>query len=244
MLHMQILQCAPDDLYFYCGQAPTGYGGYRAEFNSSHQYWDNLFLYYWLTGDDTVVETLKRGASSMRNYLCFRRSAAPCLPDDPPTDEYAGLSGRVASQWLAAFRLVGLAGDDASFLEDYKSGLARAVTQWYVEAEQAGRRYGFWLGGGDPVNGPGTDTTDQLWMASLYDMNNLYRLERDTDDAPIGNPALPPSQVLAAWSRTLVDFGPVIQALLAGKKVMMTPADLADIEALLEAFAAKASPNL
>ncbi len=92
-----------------------------------------------------MVETLKRGASSMRNYLCIRRPAAPCLPDDPPTDEYAGFSGRVASQWLAAFRFVGLASDDASYLDDYKSGLARAVTQWYVEAEQSGTRYGFWL---------------------------------------------------------------------------------------------------
>ena len=44
-------------------------------------------------------------------------------------------------------------------------------------------------------------------MASLYDMNNLYRLQRDTGDAPIGNPAIPPSRVLAAWARTLARFG-------------------------------------
>ncbi len=31
----------PDDHWFYCGQAPTGY---RADFNSSHGYWENLFL--------------------------------------------------------------------------------------------------------------------------------------------------------------------------------------------------------
>jgi YVTN family beta-propeller protein len=208
MLHTQIIQCAPDDTSFWCGGAPAGYGGYRGNFNSSHQYWDNLFLYYWLTGDYTVVETVKRGAESVRNYLCTRRPAAPCLPGDPPTDEYAGLTGRFASQWFAAFRFVGLASDDASYLEDYKSGLARAVTQYYVEPEQAGTRYGFWLFA--PVNGPGTYTTDQLWMASLYDMNMLYRLQRDTDDAPIGNPAIPPSQVLAAWARTLVDFGATV----------------------------------
>jgi hypothetical protein len=44
-------------------------------------------------------------------------------------------------------------------------------------------------------------------MASLYDMNNLFRLQRDTDDAGIGNPAIPPSQAIAAWARTLVRFG-------------------------------------
>jgi uncharacterized repeat protein (TIGR01451 family) len=210
MLHTQIMQCAPGDAYFYCGQAPAGYGGYRADFNSSHAYFDALFLYYWLTGDYTVVETVRRGASAMRNYLCFRRPAAPCLPDDPPADEWAHLSGRVASQWFAAFRFVGLASDDASYLEDWQSGLARAATQHYVEVEQDGTRYGFWLGGGDRVDGPGTDTTDQVWMASLYDMNNLYRLQRDTHDAPIGNPAIPPSQVLAAWARTLVRFGATV----------------------------------
>ena len=37
--------------WFYCGQAPTGYGAYRTDFNSSHAYFENLFLYYWLTGD-------------------------------------------------------------------------------------------------------------------------------------------------------------------------------------------------
>lgn len=205
-LHTQIIQCAPGDPFNRCGQGPTGYGGYRVDFNSSHQYWDNLFLYYWLTGDYTVVETLKRGASSMRNFLCSRRPGAACLPDDPPTDPYAGLEGRVASQWFAAFRFVGLAGDDASYLDDWRSGLAREVTQWYVETEQSGRRYGFLIGG-PPLTGPGSYSSDQLWIASLYDMNNLFRLQRDTGDAPIGNPAIPPSQVLAAWARTLVRFG-------------------------------------
>lgn len=205
MLHTQIVQCTPGDTFNRCGTAPAGYGGYRGNFNSSHQYWDNLFLYYWLTGDYTVVETVKRGAGITRTWYCTRRPAQSCSPDDPPLD-WAGPTGRVASQWFAAFRFVGLASDDGSFLEDYKSGLARAVTQYYVEAEQAGTRYGFWLI--DRVAGPGRSTTDQLWMASLYDMNLLYRLQRDTSDAPIGNPPLRPSQVLAAWARTLVRFGP------------------------------------
>jgi hypothetical protein len=68
-----------------------------------------------------------------------------------------------------------------------------------------GNSYGFWLDGA--VAGPGAYSTGQLWMATLYDMNNLYRLQRDTGDAPIGEPAIPPSQVIAAWARTLVHFG-------------------------------------
>jgi hypothetical protein len=38
MLHTQIMQCGPDDDWFYCGQAPAGYGAYRRDFNSSHAY--------------------------------------------------------------------------------------------------------------------------------------------------------------------------------------------------------------
>lgn len=207
MLHTQIMQCAPSATWFYCGQAPAGYGGYRADFNSSHAYFENLFLYYWLTGDSTVVETLRRGAASMRDYLCFRRPAAPCGPTDPPSDFWAFLTGRVAMQWFEVFRFVGLASDDASYLDDWRSGLARAATQHHVQTLQGGRTYGFWMDGGDPVDGPGTDATDQLWMVSLYDMNSLARLERDTLDTPIGSPALAPSAIQASWARTLADHG-------------------------------------
>lgn len=113
-------------------------------------------------------------------------------------------------QWFAVFRFLGLAGDDPSYLEDYASGLARAATQHYVEAAQGGTRYGFWLPGGTPVGQPGAYTTDQLWMVSLYDMNLLSRLQRDTGDAAIGQPPIPPSQVLAAWARTLERFGATV----------------------------------
>ena len=209
-LHTQIMQCGPDDTYFFCGQAPAGYGAYRFDFNSSHAYFDNLFLYYWLTGDYTVVETVKRGAEAMRGYLCARRPGSACLPDDPPTDEWAGLSGRTASQWFSAFRFIGLASDDGTFLEDYRSGLARAVTQYYAQAATGGKDYGFWMETAALKDGPGTYSTAQLWLSTLYDLNNLYRLKRDTNDAAIGNPAIAPSTIMDAWSRTLVTYGSTV----------------------------------
>ena len=144
------------------------------------------------------------------------RCAATCAADDrpvvashgSPTDEWAGLTGRVASQWLAAFRFVGQSGSDASFADDWRSGMARAVTWHYIQvspATAASTQYGFWLSG--RVASAGVYTTDQLWMASLYDMENLHQLQIDTSDAPIGEPAVRPSQVINAWARTLVDFG-------------------------------------
>ncbi|HVE72500.1 MAG TPA: hypothetical protein VNI54_14140 [Thermoanaerobaculia bacterium] len=204
MLYTQIYQCGPGDPYFYCGQAPAGYGGYRADFNSSHAYFDNLQIYYWLTGDSTVVETLLRGSRSMRDYLCSRRPAAPCRPHDAPIDEWANLTGRVASQWAGTFRFVGLASDDASYLEDYRSNLERAITQQYVATDP----YGFILGGWQPVTSPGHVTTDQLWMTALYDLKNLDRLRRDTNDAPLGDPPLKPSEVIAAYARAIARYAP------------------------------------
>jgi hypothetical protein len=211
VLHTQVLRCAPDDGDFFCGQAPTGYGGYRADNNGSHAYFDNLFLYYWLTGDRTVVETLSRGAGTMRVYLCGRRPAEPCGPHDPPTDQWALLTGRVGSQWLSTFRFLGLAGDDPTYLEDYESGLARAVTQGYIEVEDDGEPYGFWLVG-MAARDEGSATSDQLWMASLYDLNVLHRYLLDSQDAPLGDPAVRPSRVLAGWARTLARFGPTVGA--------------------------------
>ncbi|MCA9520492.1 MAG: hypothetical protein KC609_05950, partial [Myxococcales bacterium] len=204
-LHTQIFQCAPDDPDFYCAMAPAGYGAYRSDFNSSHAYFDNLMLYYWLSGDYTVVETLKRGAETMRGFLCPKRPNGNCSADEVNSDPWAEITGRVASQWFAVFRFVGLASDDPSFLVDFRTGLSRAVTQHFVLARSGGEDYGFWTGA--IVSGPGTYQTDQTWMATLYDMNNLYRLMLDSDDAPIGEPPIAPSAVLIAWARTLRDFG-------------------------------------
>lgn len=204
-LYTQILRCAPGDDYFYCGQSPAGYGGYRADFNSSHAYFDNLILHYWLTGDTEVVDTLERGATSMRNYLCTRRPGAPCQPHDAPIDEFANLTGRVASQWAVAFRFVGMATDDATFLDDWRANLARALTQQYVKADG----YGFLFGGWQPVGASGSRSTDQLWMTALYDMKTLDLLRRDTGDAPIGDPAIRPSDAITSFARTLTRLGPL-----------------------------------
>jgi hypothetical protein len=218
-LHTQIMQCSPTERWFYCGQSPTGYGGYRTDFNSSHAYFENLYLYYWLTGDQTVIDILQRGGDSMRRWMCPQRGAGPvlqpsaptgpaCSPDYPVNADNS-VTGRQPQQWLAAFRFLGHASDDASFLDDFSSHLARGVTQLYADVVRNGIHYGFW-GGVDRLIAPGTYTTDSQWTVGMYDMHYLGRLQLETGDAPLGNPAVRPSQVIANVARTFKDIEPAV----------------------------------
>ncbi|HEV2856179.1 MAG TPA: fibronectin type III domain-containing protein [Thermoanaerobaculia bacterium] len=207
-LHTQIMQCSPTDSWFYCGQAPAGYGAYRTDFNSSHAYFENLFLYYWLTGDQTVVETLQRGAGNMRRWECPLRPGSAC-PADYPVNINASLTGRVGQQWQDAFRFVGLASSDASFLDDFRSGFARSITQQYARVSKNGVQYGFW-GGPALVTTGGTYQTDSQWTIGMYDMHYLNRFAKDTGDEAIGIPALRPSQVNTSIARTFKDIEPVV----------------------------------
>lgn len=218
-LHTQIMQCGPTEKWYYCGQAPAGYGAYRADFNSSHAYFDNLYAYYWLTGDSTVVEILRRGGENARRNMCDTRGPKPvtepipaagpaCAPDYPSSS--AEFTGRVATQWLNAFRFLGLASSDGSFLDDFRGGLARAATQHYVEVHRAGetKTYGFL---GERAVTPGTYIGGPVWMFGFYDTNTMYRLLRDTGDAPIGIPAMTPSHILTTVANTLKDIEPTVQ---------------------------------
>jgi hypothetical protein len=200
-----MMQCSPTDSWFYCGQAPTGYGAYRTDFNSSHAYFENLFLYYWLTGDQTVIDILQRGANNMRNWICATRWTGVACPADSPVKLTAGMTGRVAQQWQSVFRFIGLASEDPGYLDDFRSGFARAITQQYTQATRNGVLYGFW-GGPALVGAAGTYQTDQLWQTSMYDMHYLDRFAKDTGDQAIGIPALRPSQVAAAVANTFKDL--------------------------------------
>jgi hypothetical protein len=199
-LYTQIFQCAPGDTYFYCGQAPSGYGAYREDSNSSHQYFDNLFLYYYLTGDATVVNKLSVGANSMRRYYCSKRPASACSSTDaPPSGEV--FVGRVWTQWNNTFQFLGLASGDAGYLQDWKSGLARQYTFFHAQLVKNSKNYGFMSASAS------FGTTDQSWMTALYDSDLLYRYAVETNNAPLASiPVLKPSEIFLAYSNTFADY--------------------------------------
>jgi hypothetical protein len=212
MLHTQIMQCAPEDPWFYCGQAPAGGGGYRSNFNSSHAYFENLILYHFLTGDPWVVDTLARGAPAMRAYLCGTRAGSPpgpmCAPTTPGDNDYVQFNDRAASQWFEVFRFLGQT-VDGSYLDDWRGNIARWLSLFWAQGTDAqGRRLGFivqsGVGNGLSILAPGGYTTSQLWMASAYDFEQLARLRVATQDSPIGSPALAPSTVIGDWGRTIL----------------------------------------
>lgn len=222
-LHTQIMQCSPTEKWFYCGQSPTGYGAYRTDFNSSHAYFENLMLYYWLTGDQTVIDIMQRGADSFRRWECPTRGPGPvltphgpdgpaCAADYPVNTPDISLTGRVAQQWQNVFRFMGLASTDASFLEDYRLNFARAITQQYAALNRNGVTYGFW-GGPDvttPTSSGATFTTDSQWTIGMYDMHYLNRYQRDSGDALLGIPAMKPSQVISSIAHTYKDIEPMV----------------------------------
>jgi hypothetical protein len=217
-LHTQIQQCSPTERWFYCGQSPAGYGAYRTDFNSSHAYFENLYLYYWLTGDGTVIDILQRGADSMRRYMCSSRGPGPVLEPTGPGGPACSstvpvgdglLTGRVGQQWLAAFRFIGLASEDGSFLEDVRSGFSRAITQNYGDLVRNGVHYGFW-GGPRALTTPGTYQTDSGWTIPMYDMHYLSRLQKDNGDVPFGSPGIKPGEVIANVARTYRDIQPAM----------------------------------
>lgn len=215
VLHTQIFQCAPSDSFFRCGQAPSGYGAYRSDNNSSHGYFNNLMLYYWLTGDELVIDKLSAGALRMRSYLCNTRTKrfenALCGPRHPVTDEWAGVNGRVAVQWLRVFRFLGES-IDQNFLDDWHSTSARWLTQYFsIVNDHSMKELGFTVSSGagkrDFISNSGTYKSAQVVMSTLYDMDLLFYLAIETSNQALGIPLVTPVQALTSWANTIIHIG-------------------------------------
>jgi len=143
--------------------------------------------------------------------MCPARGSTPpgpmCSATTPIADPWAGLNDRVAVQAYQMFRLVGLTAD-VSFLVDWSGNTARALTQNFALLQSGGQALGFTepSGSGDfsIIGAAGSYYTTQLWMASVYDFNQLQRLRIDSNDAALGLPAISPSAAIDAWARTLM----------------------------------------
>ncbi|MEA2691688.1 MAG: hypothetical protein QOJ16_1075 [Acidobacteriota bacterium] len=189
MLHTQILQGAPEDTWFYLGQTAYGYGAFRADFNSSHQYWENLYFYYFLTGDPTVVETIERGARAQVKFIRAQGS----------------VSGRQPHQWVMAIRFLANTSQDPSWGAVFEELMTRAVKDYYLPGTWNGQPVAFWTT--SPPKGAGTVQSVQHFSLGFYDMENLYWFGVRNGNAPVGPRNVKPWDVLTGVAKTVSTLG-------------------------------------
>jgi hypothetical protein len=202
-LNTQIVQGDPS--FFFAGWSPIGYGGYRSDFNSSHSYFDNLFAYYYLTGDRRVIDVLQPAGENLRN--AYSRDAGGTLipPEQPPRNDWMGTLDRVGSQHAAIYWFLGHASPDASFLDDFRNNLARGFERHTALLTRDGKEYAFsWEKPSDME--PGWAQSTQMWMWSLYYLQNAWCLYREFGDLPLGPGRLTISRYFAGVNRTLWDY--------------------------------------
>lgn len=201
MLHTQIMQGGPSDTSFYIGQSPWGYGAFRTDFNSSHQYWSTLYAYYLLTGDRQVIDLIERGAQSQ---VTFMRNGG-------------SVQGRQPNQWIECYRFLSHTSPNSDWGSIFEEMVTRALDTNLITGTYPptllGKLYAFWSTGKPPDDTdpnsktPGTVETEQLFSMGYYDMENLYHLGLRNGNAPVGKSAVRPWDVLVSLARTVCTLG-------------------------------------
>lgn len=210
-LHTQIVQHQPGYEGAYSGWAPAGYGGYRRDFNSSHSYFDNLFYYYYLTGDQSVLETLAPTGKTLRSW--YTRKDNQLLPADAPTPvNFVSSTGRVGSQMAEILFFLGHASDDAGYLDDYLNLNDRAITRHMAlltSPSHPDKEFAF-LSSQDIYDSTGSFTTGQFWMETNYTMYYLWQIYSEYGDREMGIHKLPISRIFKAYHNSLWSYAATI----------------------------------
>lgn len=180
MLNTQIIQVCPRKSHTFAGWAPIGYGNYRQDNNSSHSYFENLYFYYYLTGDRRVIEVLFKAGDSRRHYYARKSDGTLVPPTEPPLNSWMGTTGRVSSQMAAIYWFLGHASNDASFLEDYLNMYQRLVARHTAFLKNGDKDYTFIAQ--SMASNAQSVTTDQHWMSGLYALQNMWWLYHEYGD--------------------------------------------------------------
>lgn len=196
MLHTQIFQA--DDYSnpssAYMGWAPGGYHRYREDFNSSHSYFENLYLYYFLTGDLEVVDLLTVSAATKANW--YTRSAGVLNNETEQGVSFVDYVGRVFHQTSSTFEFIGHAGD-ANYLDDWVHLYNHQASSNLLLLTSADVEYGFF----HRYDDESPTAINQAWMDALYTTEGLYRLYLEYGDLELGVHDLRISRMLAAVGR-------------------------------------------
>lgn len=200
MLHTQIVQGPPNLPLDRVGQESIGtshygYGLYRTDKNSSHQYFENLWWYYYLTGDYTVVSTIERGA---RVLLRRFKSGSP-------------VAGREPMQWMSVFLFLdGVStSTDIDWGKEFDALMTRSIQEHYLYGPTpADTNEAVWID--DRAKLTDTNTTS-LYSFGYYDAEMIYQLGLRTGNAliknAVGGLTVTPYEVIITLARTICTLG-------------------------------------
>lgn len=184
----------------YMGWSPAGYQRFRFDTNSSHSYLENLYLYYYLTGDLEVVEFLEVGADTRDDW--YTRDAGELNDQTQEDASWAACKGRVFYQTASTFDFLGHAGE-SRYLDDWRHMYNHATTRCILMLDDAGQERGFWVNHDEQTSGV---DQGQTWMDSLYTMEGLYRLWLEYGDIQLGENNFEISRVVGAMARSFWDY--------------------------------------
>lgn len=190
----------------YVGWAPAGYGAYRVDGNSSHSYFENLFFYYYLTGDRRVLDVLGPGGDQLRKGYARNPDGSLVDSQNPALNSWRGSTDRVASQYGAIYWFLGHTSDDDSFLDDFKNQMDRSVDRFIALLTNDGKEYAF-ISEADLQSAGGTHmNTGQAWMTCFYTLENLWRLRQEYGDVALGHGNIRLDRLFEATARTFWDY--------------------------------------
>lgn len=200
MLHTQIIQPDSSDSSTKMAWGYAGYGRYRTDANSSHSYFENLYNYYYLTGDMETIDVLKLAGSKMR--LRYTRSNDGNLNDQSVP---GGLTytDRVGFQQSTIFNFLGHT-YDASFLDDFKHMHNHAFSHSLVLLKDSSNQEYCFVTDANQAASP--LRTSQPWLQALYYMHGLYMLYHEYGDITLGSSNLRISRVYSAIAKYYTEY--------------------------------------
>ncbi len=200
MLHTQIIQPDRENSSYFMGWGYAGYARYRGDGNSMHTYFENLYSYYYLTGDMEVLDVVKAGGENKSSHLTRDDGE---LNDPTIAPDWGNHHGRSGTHAALMFNFLGHT-YDANYFDDFKHMYEHVFSRNIALLTGSnGTEYGFIIGG---VTGDTSFGTEQFWMGALYPMHSLYILSNEWGNLELGVDNIPVSRVYEAVANGYKDY--------------------------------------
>lgn len=201
MLNTQILQPNTSKSSTYMGWGWSGYGMYRADQNSSHSYFENLYNYYYMTGDKEAIDILKIAAETVKFWYTRAPEGSLASQSTYPAD-WVDYHGRVSMQHASIFNFLGHV-DNSAYLDDFEYMFRHAFSTEIALLTAGEKEYAFVSNG---TSAPSGFLTQQSWMGAQYFTPLLTTLYKERGDLSLGVNNISISRFLRADANALIDY--------------------------------------